>query len=298
MLITLFTPTYNRAHLLSDLYHSIARQDFENFEWLIVDDGSTDQTREVVQQFINENKISIRYIHKPNGGKHTAVNEGVRNAKGELFLIVDSDDMLADDALNIIARKYAMIKDNPKVCGIIGLSSYLDGELVGSKFIKENWLVSFAEVYLKYKVKGDKAVAFKTETMRKFPFPEPQDIRFVFEDVVWHEMAKEYDVLAINKVLQKKEYLKEGISDSSYKKWYLKSLAFSFYKLIDNKTYPFFKYPKSFIWNYIHLAINSKLAGADYFSKLNLKDKMIYVLFYPRAFYSYRNMKKKLLTDD
>ncbi|MDL0414398.1 glycosyltransferase family A protein, partial [Clostridioides difficile] len=91
---TVFTPTYNRAHLLENLYNDLKAQtyDFNDFEWLIVDDGSSDSTKELVEKFISENKLNIRYIYKENGGKHTAINLGVKNADGELFFIVDSDD--------------------------------------------------------------------------------------------------------------------------------------------------------------------------------------------------------------
>ena len=97
--LTLFTPTYNRAHLLERLYSSIKKQTYHHFEWLIVDDGSTDNTNEVVKTFIEEGIITIKYVFKRNGGKHRAINEGVQQAQGELFFIADSDDMLPPDAL-------------------------------------------------------------------------------------------------------------------------------------------------------------------------------------------------------
>ena len=297
-MLTIFTPTYNRAHLLPRLYNSLKSQRLTDFEWLIVDDGSFDNTTAIIQEFINEEKVSIRYFFKENGGKHTAINFGVQKANGDFFLIIDSDDILAENALEIIELKISKIKNNPKICGVTALSGYYNGEIVGTEFLRDDWELSFTDIYFKHKITGDKFVAFKTDVLKKFPFPEPEGVKFIFEAVVWHEMAKNYNVLAINQVLQKKEYLQDGISDSSYKKWYLKSLAYSFYQLIENKTYPFFKYPMRFIWNYIHLGINSKLSGENYFSKLKLTDKIIYLIFYPRAFYSYRNMKKKLVTND
>lgn len=296
--LTIFTPTYNRVQLIPRLYESIKAQKFTDFEWLIVDDGSDDETADLISRYILEKQINISYFKKDNGGKHTAINFGVQKARSDLFIIIDSDDILAANTLLILSQKFYEIKNNNKIAGIIALSAYFDGSIVGTEFPKNDWQVSFTDVYLKYKVTGDKLVAFKTNILKKYPFPEPLEIKFVFEAVVWHEMAKKYDVIAVNKVLQIVEYQSEGISDSSYKKWYLKSLAYSFYKLIEYNTYPFYKYPKSFLWNYINLGINSKLSGENYFSKLNLKDKMIYLLFYPRAFYSYRNMKNKLVEHD
>ena len=294
-MITLFTPTYNRAHLLSRLYNSILIQDVIDVEWLIVDDGSIDDTEALIENFKKESIINIRYYKKSNGGKHTAINFGLQYAKGELFFIIDSDDVLAENALKIIKTHYQSIKNNDKICGIVGLSQYIDKqEIVGDYFLRDDWEVSFADIYLKYHLKGDKSVAFKTEVLRKYPFPEKQGIRFVFEAVVWHEMSKKYNVLALNKIVQFVEYQKSGVSDSSFKKWYIQSLAFSFFHLIKNKTYPLLKYPHHFFWNYIHLAINSLLSGESYYKQLSLIDKMLYLILYPRAYYTFLKLKDKV----
>ena len=294
-MITLFTPTYNRAHLLSRLYNSILIQDVIDVEWLIVDDGSIDDTEALIENFKKESIINIRYYKKSNGGKHTAINFGLQYAKGELFFIIDSDDVLAENALKIIKTHYQSIKNNDKICGIVGLSQYIDKqEIVGDYFLKNDWEVSFADIYLKYHLKGNKTVAFKTEVLRKYSFPEKQRIRFVFEAVVWHEMSKKYNVLALNKIVQFVEYQKSGVSDSSFKKWYIQSLAFSFFHLIKNKTYPLLKYPHHFFWNYIHLAINSLLSGESYYKQLSLIDKMLYLILYPRAYYTFLKLKDKV----
>ena len=294
-MITLFTPTYNRVHLLSRLYNSILMQDVIDVEWLIVDDGSIDDTEALIENFKKESIINIRYYKKSNGGKHTAINFGLQYAKGELFFIIDSDDVLAENALKNIKIHYQSIKNNNNICGIVGLSQYIDKqEIVGDYFLRDDWEVSFADIYLKYHLKGDKSVAFKTEVLRKYPFPEKQRIRFVFEAVVWHEMSKKYNVLALNKIVQFVEYQKSGVSDSSFKKWYIQSLAFSFFHLIKNKTYPLLKYPHHFFWNYIHLAINSLLSGESYYKQLSLIDKMLYLILYPRAYYTFLKLKDKV----
>ena len=294
-MITLFTPTYNRVHLLSRLYNSILMQDVIDVEWLIVDDGSIDDTEALIENFKKESIINIRYYKKSNGGKHTAINFGLQYAKGELFFIIDSDDVLAENALKNIKIHYQSIKNNDNICGIVGPSQYIDKqEIVGDYFLKNDWEVSFADIYLKYHLKGDKSVAFKTAVLQQYPFPEKQGVRFVFEAVVWHEMSKKYKVLAINEVIQKKEYLQDGLTDSSYKKWYVNALAFSFFHLIKNKTYPLLKYPHHFFWNYIHLAINSLLSGESYYKQLSLIDKMLYLILYPRAYYTFLKLKDKV----
>ena len=109
-MVTIFTPTYNRAYIIGKLYGSLLEQTDRNFEWLIVDDGSTDNTRELIGSFIREDRISIRYFRQENGGKHRAINRGVREAAGELFFIVDSDDQLTPEA---VARDCLPLRNGP-----------------------------------------------------------------------------------------------------------------------------------------------------------------------------------------
>ncbi|WP_298392049.1 glycosyltransferase family 2 protein [Flavobacterium sp.] len=295
--ITVFTPCYNRGSLLPRLYASLLQQSTANFEWLLVDDGSTDDTKAVVASFIAEQKIPISYYYKSNGGKHTAINLGVQKAQGDLFFIVDSDDFLSNDALAVTTHFWEQYKDNSAVCGMIGLSEYTNGQTVGDLFLQDEWQLSFSDFYLKYQLRGDKSVAFKTSVMKAYPFPEAPGIRFVFEDVVWHAMSKSYDVLAVNKVIQYKEYLEEGLSDSSYKLWYIQSLAFSYFQLLANQTYSLSRYPKTYLWSFIHLASNSLLSGTSYFNQLpTLQSKCFYLLLFPRGYFSYWRMKKLIRT--
>jgi glycosyltransferase involved in cell wall biosynthesis len=130
MQITVFTPTYNRASLLSRLYDSLVLNHSSDFEWLIVDDGSQDDTESVVNTFIAEDKLNIRYIKQLNGGKHRAINHGVAEARGELFFIVDSDDYLSDNALERVAYYYSQIK-RQFFCWRIWSSIYENGKRIG-----------------------------------------------------------------------------------------------------------------------------------------------------------------------
>lgn len=293
--ITIFTPTYNRAHLLERLYKNLSEQEYQNFEWLIIDDGSTDNTREIIENYKREGKLNIQYFYKENGGKHTAINFGLEKAQSDIFFLLDSDDFLEKSATKVVAEKWDVIRNTPSLCGIVGLSKFLNKEVRTDAFPEDDWVVSFTDIYFKYKILGDKPVAFKTSVMKEFPFPEKQGIHFVFEAVSWHEMAKKYNVLAVNDLLQYKEYTEDGITRNTYKKDYVKGLAFSFFHLVKNRTYPFAKYPHHFLWNYIHLAINSLLSGESYFNQLSLIDKIIYLMFYPRAYYTYSKLKDKVL---
>ena len=127
-LITVFTPAYNRGYIIGKLYESLRRQSFRDFEWLVVDDGSTDDTGTLLAGFIAENKIPIRYFRQENGGKHRAINRGVREARGELFFIVDSDDHLADDALERVAFHYGNVRNDANFAGVSGVCAAESGE--------------------------------------------------------------------------------------------------------------------------------------------------------------------------
>ena len=125
-MITIFTPTYNRAEFLAPLYDSIKNQSSKDFEWVIVDDGSTDNTYSAVAEIINshDGSFPIRYFKKPNGGKHTAINMGVNVEEGELFLILDSDDELPPTAIETIEKRYKMIMANKTLSGVCGYMAH------------------------------------------------------------------------------------------------------------------------------------------------------------------------------
>lgn len=294
-LITVFTPTYNRGKNLIKLHQSLLAQNTSNFEWLIVDDGSTDETYKIVKGLQIDNKLDIKYYKKENGGKHTAINLGVQKANGKLFFIIDSDDFLTNNALDLINENWEKIKTKTNICGIVGLSKFTNNEIVGTKFPIDDEIISFEAIYFKNNVKGDKSVAFKTEVLKEYPFPLEEGVKLVFEAVVWHEMAKKYKVICINEVIQIKEYLTEGLTNSSCKKWFIKSMAFSFYMLVKNNTYPLNKYPLLYFKNFIYLISNSLLVNKSYFDKLNYIHKFFYIIFYPRAFIAYLRMKGKIV---
>lgn len=290
---TVFTPTYNRGNNLKNIYEDLKKQSFKDFEWLIVDDGSNDDTKYIVDSFKKENILDIKYVFKLNGGKHTAINMGVKYADGELFFIADSDDRIIKDGLEIMSKSWSSVKNKMKFCGIAGLFSYKNGEIVGTKFNENCNEICFTDIYKKYGVQGDKTVVFKTDVMKEFPFPEKEGIKFIMEAVVWDEMSKKYKIKCVNKVIQIKEYLDDGLTKSSYSRRILNGIAYSNLLLINQNTYPINKYTKDRIWNYIHLCSNSLLIGKNYFKQINkISDKLLYILFYPRGLVAYLRMKK------
>lgn len=210
-LLTVFTPTYNRAYSLPKLYESLKKQTNKDFEWLIVDDGSTDSTEELIDGFISENVIRILYIHQPNGGKHRAINRGLREANGELFIIVDSDDFLTDDAVETICEKWESVRSNSKVCGVAGLKIYQNGEKVGGGSFKD-MTCSFLDFRYKYGIKGDMAEVVRTNIFRNYSFPEIPNEKFCPESLVWNRIAKDYDCHYFFKGIYVCEYLPDGLT--------------------------------------------------------------------------------------
>lgn len=211
--ITVFTPAYNRAYILPVLYKSLCTQTCQNFEWLIVDDGSTDDTETLVKSWLAENRIALRYIRTENGGKHRAINRGVAEASGELFFIVDSDDYLTNDAVyNIIRSAEPILKDN-RFAGISGMRCRQDGSNITVGFNGESIDATALDIRYKHHIMGDMAEVIKTEVMKRFPFPEIEGERFVPEAVVWNRIAKSGLMLRYIPIpIYVCEYLSDGLT--------------------------------------------------------------------------------------
>ena len=207
MLITVFTPTYNRAHLLPRLYESLRAQTFQDFEWIIVDDGSTDDTEEVVKSFFPPlGRMEGGLIRQPNGGKHRAINRGIQEAKGDLFFIVDSDDSLPRESLETIVKYYSQVKDDNSFGGVCGYMANHDGTIIyrGNK----------QEVLrYKYNIEGDMAEIFRTAVLKEIPFPEIDGERFCPEALVWNRIAQKYKLRVFNSVIYYRDYLPGGLTD-------------------------------------------------------------------------------------
>lgn len=216
--ISILTPTYNRGKLLLPLYDSLKNLTFKDFEWLIVDDGSEDDTEQYALSWIAHNienaEFPIRYIKKSNGGKHTTINRGVREANGELILILDSDDTLPSDSLATIAQYYEQCKGYKDCAGVCGLMAHHDGQLIGTGFPKDPMyesalLFRYAE---KGNVTGDLLEVYKTSVMREFPFPEIENEKFCPESLVWNRIANKYKLFCFNKVIYYRDYLDGGLT--------------------------------------------------------------------------------------
>lgn len=213
--ITILTPTYNRASLLPRLFDSLLRQTNKDFEWIVVDDGSTDDTREVVANLKEKcgGPFPMGYVYKANGGKHMAINIGAERARGELLFIADSDDLLTDDALETVANSWHDISDDKSFAGIAGLDITMDTrEVIGSGLPQEHIDCNAIDIRYRHHVTGDMKEVFRTEVLREFPFPEFAGERFCPEQLVWFRMARRYRLRYINKPIYIADYQPDGIT--------------------------------------------------------------------------------------
>lgn len=256
---TIFTPTYNRSNTLERLYISLKNQTFKNFEWLIVDDGSTDNTKEIVQYFINEKKIKIRYVYKENSGKQKTYNRGIDEATGELFICIDSDDWYEANALRIINRTWNNLKEKGKFCGVTYLSKYENGEIIGTKFPRNKMISNHFEIYNRHNVRGDKGITLVTQILKKNKFPEIDGEKFITEATLYNRLSVKYQTIYLNEVLEVKEYQENGLS-SKY-----------FQLLIDNPKGSIIYYSE--FWNH-EMTFKAKLKSIMYYIRFSLHDKI------------------------
>ena len=280
--VVILTPTYNRAHTLGKLYKSLREQRCKDFKWMIVDDGSIDTTRELVQDWIKDGKIDIVYIKKENAGKHTAVNKGIALIDEELTFIVDSDDYLTQDAVEVICRyadKYASQKEEKKLCGFCFLRHYSDGTVNVAYFDKDEFIGNYVDTRINNGLGGDKAEVFYTAVLKKYPFAEYPGEKFMPEDAVWIAMSQNYDMVHANEGIYTCDYLEGGLTKSgrtmkiySPRGMMLRSKLFVNDKRVSTKV----KIKMMLLY-----IIYSRFAGVSIKdSIINIKEKWLFVLLY------------------
>lgn len=201
---TVFTPTFNRSQTLHRVYESLRLQTFRDFEWLIVDDGSTDDTRELVQEWQGKADFPIRYVYQENRGKPAAFNRGVQEARGELFLTLDSDDACVPRALERFKYHWDRIPlaEKNKFSAVTVLCEDQNGRLVGDKFPRDLLDSDSIELYFKYKVKGEKWGFHRTDVLKQFPFPTVRNAKFISEGVVWFAISRRFKTRFVNEILR------------------------------------------------------------------------------------------------
>jgi len=230
--ITVFTPTFNRAYCLPLLYESLLRQSSKDFKWLVVDDGSSDNTKELVQSWINEGKVDIEYAYKENGGMHTAHNTAYELIDTELNVCIDSDDYMSDHAVASILELWEANREKG-YAGILGLNSFKDGRIVSSKKFPEG-IKSGKYCRLKpdYGIIGDVKFVYKTSIIKQYPpYPVFEGEKFVPLGYTYAFIDEKYDLLFLNKVLCIVEYMEDGSTRNIYRQYYKNPKGFAYSRL-------------------------------------------------------------------
>lgn len=211
MKISILTATYNRANLLPRLYESIVNNLNEeiDIEWLIMDDGSTDETKTVVDNFIKENKIEIKYFLQENQGKMQAINNLIKESNGDLIIECDSDDYFTQDAFQIIKTAYKENeKDMQNSYGLCFLKYDQNGNNMGKEFPQKN--TTMFDLYFKLGENGEKALVFNSGIRKKYKYELENGERFITEARMFHKMDEKYNMICINKPIMICEYQNEG----------------------------------------------------------------------------------------
>lgn len=246
--LTVFTLTYNRAYCLHKCYESLLRQTCSDFEWLIVDDGSTDNTKEVVDGWIKENRIPIRYIYKKNGGMHTGYNTAYDNIFTELAVSIDSDDYMTDDAVEIITQKWKEDKD-PKYAGMVFLDITEDRKVIGTE-MPDMKSATVYDLYNRLGVKGDKKQVYRPELIRPFTSPEFAGEKLFPTCFKYFQVDLTHEMLLYNIPVCVVEYMPDG---------YTKNIVKLYKKNLNN--YIFYRkfimtYPNATLWHRYRFAIH------------------------------------------
>lgn len=213
--VTILTPTYNRANTLPKLVESLCKQTSSNFQWLVIDDGSTDGTAQLFEE-LEKKQIPFQweYHKKKNGGKHTALNAAHPYIRGEVVLILDSDDYLTEDAVETVENEWLVYRNKSDVCGM----SYFKGESRETHLSVENPMEFYVADHIRYRVnrgiKGDHCEILRADLLKKYPFPEYPGERFMAESWLWNHIGMDYKTVYRNKTIYICEYLEGGLTKS------------------------------------------------------------------------------------
>lgn len=248
--LTVFTPTYNRAQLLERCYESLKKQSLKDFVWLIVDDGSTDNTYQIVQNWMCEpSQFELQYIHKENGGLHTAYNAAIEAAETELCVCIDSDDFMPHDAVEKIINFWNENGD-PQYAGIIGLDYDMNGVCIGDELPNKKSIDLVDLCRNKYHIKnGDRKLVIRTDLYKKVaPMPVFPGEKNFNPQYMHIQIALEREFLVLNECLCIVDYQPTGMSNSMFKQYYNSPNSFAEIRLQDlslSDTSLFFKLKKS-----------------------------------------------------
>ncbi|MGL4673150.1 MAG: glycosyltransferase family 2 protein [Cetobacterium sp.] len=287
--LTVFTPTYNRAYVLNGCYQSLLRQTCQDFIWVIIDDGSTDNTTELVKSWIDENKIEIRYYYQENKGMHGAHNKAYEVIDTELNVCIDSDDYMTDNAVEIILNVWEKNKRDD-IAGIGALDIYKNGEIIGTKFPEGLKETKYFDIFKIHKVKGDKKFIYRTELVKQNPYPIFYGEKYVGLDYKYMKLDEDYSLVLINEAVCIVEYLQDGSSLNMFRQYKNNPKGFAFYRIenMKNKRGDLkYRFKES-----IHYVASSLISKNTNFFK-ETPCKMLCVLALPFGYIFYKCISKK-----
>ena len=274
MKLSILTATYNRAKFLEKLYKSILKNiETSNLkaEWIIINDGSTDNTEEVIDKFVLENKIEIKYLFQENSGKMVAINRGMEEVTGELIVDCDSDDFFSENAFEAIEKNASKLLENEKIYALCFLKQDFSGNISGKEFSINYMESTMFELYFKQDIQGEKILVFNSKIRKKFKHELEKNEKFITEARMYHKMDEKYNILCINEVVEIGDYVSDG---------YTKNIFYSFQKY-PNGYFKYFKEilkkgtkgvslkKKIYIWKHIFLLFLLRLKKCEnsYFLK-------------------------------
>ncbi|UBK75589.1 glycosyltransferase family 2 protein [Clostridium perfringens] len=248
--LTVFTPTYNRAYTLHKCYESLKKQTCKNFEWLIIDDGSDDNTKELVEKWIDEKEFPIKYYYKENGGMHSGYNKAYEIIKTELAVCIDSDDYMTNNSVELILNFWEKNKDE-KFAGIVGLNINKGGKIIG-KPLPNMKSMKIYDYYNRYNGSGDKKIVYRTEIIKKFISPEFKGEKLFPTCYKYFNVDLEYNMLIIHEPLGVVEYMPDGFTKNIIKQYKKNLNSFIFYR--------------KFIMNYKNATLKHKFNSAIHYN--------------------------------
>ena len=212
MKLSILTATYNRANYLPKLYESIK----ENLkykitpEWIIVDDGSTDDTKNIVEEFIKENRIIIKYMFQKNSGKMSAINEAAKMATGDLIVDCDSDDYFSNNGFEIIEKNSEKLLKDEELYGMVFLKKEENGKISGKEFSQKEYKTTMFDLYFKEDINGEKIIVYNSKVRKMYSHQLKHNEKFITEARMYHKMDEKYKILAINEVVEIGSYIEDG----------------------------------------------------------------------------------------
>lgn len=283
ILITIFTPSYNRGYIIENLYNSLKSQKIFNFEWLVIDDGSSDNTKDLFDKWVNEkNKFEIRYYKVENGGKPRAINIGLELARGKYLFMVDSDDYITDDAILKINQWIREIDDKENIIGVGAAKAYPNGDYIKGVPPIINDEIGYIDATnldrYKYNLDADMCEAYKIDIMKKFPFFVWHNEKFVPEEIVLNEIALNgYKVRWHKDIIYICDYLDDGLTKGS---WNLERKNPMGYAMLYNHKLKFTKGIKDRYYCCCqHIALS--IIGKEYRYIFESNDKLLNLLAIP-----------------